>query len=180
MLSPPIAGVTVPASFTRLPYATGFGPARSVTASAACARAGARTSATTAAAVRPRHRLAGTRACSLCEHGLLRRDVVERGRIDDPAANIGVIRAQPLDHERLVGHLSVRRLETERPGKLEAELRVIRRHALDDHDRLAASVGPGEHLDDQLPARSAALPVAAHRHRREAQAALARGAPATG
>src|SRR6476646_8738516 len=74
---------------------------------------------------------------------------VERGRIDDPTGEVGAVSREPLDHERVVGDLRMRRDEAEGARLLEAEARVVRGDALDHDGWLACSFGAAERVPDQ-------------------------------
>src|SRR3954468_14393395 len=92
---------------------------------------------------------------------------VERGRIDDPAGEVGAVSREPLDHESVVGDLRMRGDEAERARLLEAEARIVRRHALDHESRLAFFFGAAERVPDQPCPHADALAVRPNRHRRE-------------
>jgi len=69
----------------------------------------------------------------------------------------------------------VRRCEPEGARTLEAEARVVRRHAHDHHGALAQPFGACKDVFDQRRPNTAALAVGAHRHRRQHEDPVARG-----
>src|SRR5436190_6623573 len=77
---------------------------------------------------------------------------VERGRIDDPAGQVGAVAREPLHHERLVRDLRMRGDEAERARPLEAEARIVGGDALDHEGGLARLLGPAERVPDQVRA----------------------------
>ena len=93
----------------------------------------------------------------------------EEGRVDDAAAQRRVVRAERAHHPGRVGDLRVGALEAELGRRHEAELRVVGRDALDEHERLAALVRGGERgLDERAP-HALPLAVGPDGHRRQDQ-----------